>query len=69
MNEELKDENEFRNIFERISLIKKEINIHNMFEKGIYNIFKKIRQINETNKKFSKVANNIFITQRLLNGN
>ena len=43
-----------RNIFERISLIKKEININNMFEKGANNIFKKIRQINETNKKFSK---------------
>ena len=45
---------EFMNIFERISLIKKEININNMFEKGANNIFKKKDKLMKQIKIFLK---------------
>ncbi len=52
--EELKDENELRDILERAFLTKKEININNKYEKEA-NSFEKIRVMNQTNKKIMKI--------------
>ena len=69
-NEELKDENELKDILERAFLTKKEININNKNEKEENDIvYEKIREINQRNKKFSEITDNIFITQKLLNEN